>query len=97
MRIEIVSRTENKLLGRIEVKYIATHIKEKAPSREDVKAQLSANLQVPKELIIIDHSNTEFGRSVTEGYAKVYKTKEAAMKLEPDYLLLRNGLIEKKE
>ncbi len=97
MRIEITKKVENKLLNRTEVNYVVTHVKEKAPTREDMKAQLSANLQVPKELIVIDHAYTKFGKSVTEGYAKVYKTKEAAIKLEPDYLLYRNGLKEKKE
>lgn len=97
MRIEIISKEENKLLNRTEVKYLVNHVKEKTPTREEMRNQLSANLQVPKELIVIDHANTKFGKSVTEGYAKIYKTKEAAVKLEPDYLLYRNGLKEKKE
>ncbi|MCW6158852.1 MAG: 30S ribosomal protein S24e [Thermoplasmatales archaeon] len=92
MKIEIESREENKLLNRIEVKYKALHAKEKTPSREEARTQIAANLQVAKELVIIDYQKSKFGRSYTEGYAKIYKSKEDAMALEPDFLLIRNGL-----
>lgn len=92
MRIEITSREENKLLNRVEVTYRAIHPKEKTPSKEESRSQLAANLQVPKELIIIDFQKSRFGKNYTEGYAKIYKTKEEAIALEPDYLLIRNGL-----
>jgi small subunit ribosomal protein S24e len=92
MRIEITNREENKLLNRVEVRYKAVHSKEKTPSREESRNQLAANLQVPKELVIIDYQKSKFGKNYTEGYAKVYKTKEEAMALEPDFLLIRNGL-----
>ncbi|MCL6002508.1 MAG: 30S ribosomal protein S24e [Candidatus Thermoplasmatota archaeon] len=92
MKIEIESREENKLLNRIEVKYKALHAKEKTPTREEARAQIAANLQVAKELVIIDYQKSKFGKSFTEGYAKIYKSKEDAMALEPDFLLIRNGL-----
>ena len=92
MKIEIESREENKLLNRIEVRYRAIHAKEKTPSREEARNQIAANLQVPKELVIIDYQKYKFGKNYTEGYAKIYKTKEEAMALEPDFLLIRNGL-----
>lgn len=96
MRIEILSRQENKLLSRTEVRYKAIHIREKVPSRSESRDQLAANLQVAKELVVIDSQKPKFGRNFSEGYAKVYTTKEAAMSLEPDYILIRNGLKEKK-
>ncbi len=92
MRIEIESRDENKLLNRMEVRYRAVHPNEKTPSREEARGQLAANLQVPIELVIIDFQKSKFGKNFTEGYAKIYKTKEEAMALEPDFLLIRNGL-----
>lgn len=96
VRIEIVSKEENKLLDRVEVTYKAIHQNEKIPSREEARKQLAANLQVPQELIVIDHQEPKFGRNYAEGYAKIYKTREAAIALEPDYILIRNGLKEKK-
>jgi len=38
--------------------------------------------------------NSEFGKTETMGYAKVYKTKEAAMKYEREEILIRNKLKE---
>jgi len=92
MKIEIESREENKLLNRIEVRYRAVHPNATTPSREEARSQLAANLQVPMELVIIDFQKSIFGKNFTEGYAKIYKTKEEAMALEPDFLLIRNGL-----
>ncbi len=92
MKIEIESREENKLLNRTEVHFRVIHPKEKTPSREETRNQIAANLQVQKELVIIDNQKSKFGKNFTEGYAKVYRTKEEAMALEPDFLLIRNGL-----
>ena len=88
MKIEIESREENKLLNRTEVRYRAIHAKEKTPSREEARDQIAANLQVPKELVIIDYQKSKFGKNYTEGYAKIYKTKEEAMALEPSVPLI---------
>jgi small subunit ribosomal protein S24e len=38
---------------------------------------------------------SEFGKMETFGYAKVYKTKDAAMKYEREHILVRNKLKEK--
>jgi small subunit ribosomal protein S24e len=92
MKIEIESREENKLLNRVEVHYRAVHSKEKTPSREETKKQIAANLQVPMELVVIDFQKSKFGKHFTEGYAKIYRTREEAIALEPDFLLIRNGL-----
>jgi small subunit ribosomal protein S24e len=92
MKIEIESREENKLLNRVEVRFRVVHTKEKTPAREETKKQIAANLQVPAELVVIDYQKSKFGKHYTEGYAKVYRTKEEAMALEPDFLLIRNGL-----
>ncbi len=95
MEIEIVSKEENELLDRIEVTFKAVHAKEGTPQRDAVREKLSALLKAPKERVIVDSMNSEFGRMETLGYAKVYKTKEAAMKYEREHVLVRNKLKEK--
>ncbi len=96
MNIQITRKDENKLLRRMEVEFVVLHQKEKAPSREESRGQLASNLQVAKELVIIDNQKTKFGKSYTVGYAKVYQSKDDAIALEPDFILIRHGLIEKK-
>lgn len=95
MEVEIVSKKENQLLDRTEVTFKAVHAKEGTPQREAVRDKLSALMKAPKERIIVDSMDSEFGKTETVGYAKVYKTKEAAMKYEREQILVRNKLKEK--
>ncbi len=95
MEVEVVSKKENVLLDRTEVKFKAMHPKEGTPQREAVRDKISAMLKAPKERVIVDAMDSEFGKTETFGYAKVYKTKEAAMKYEREEILVRNKLKEK--
>ena len=96
MEVEIVSKKENVLLDRTEIKFKVAHPKEGTPKREDVRDKISASVKAPKERVIIDAMDSEFGTTMTVGYAKVYKTKEAAIKFEREEILVRNKLKEKK-
>ena len=95
MEIEIVTKEENQLLDRTEITFKAVHPKEGTPQREAVRDKLSALLKAPKERVIVDGMNSEFGKMETVGYAKVYKSKEAAMKFEREHVLVRNKLKER--
>lgn len=95
MEIEIVSKKENELLDRTEVTFKASHPKEGTPQREAVREKLASMLKAAKERVIVDSMDSEFGKMETVGYAKVYKTKESAMKFEREYVLVRNKLKEK--
>lgn len=95
MEVEIVSKKENALLDRTEVRFKAVHPKEGTPKREDVRDKISSLVKAPKERVIVDSMDSEFGKTETIGYAKVYKTREAAMKYEREQILVRNKLKEK--
>jgi len=83
------------LLDRTEVKFKAVHAKEGTPQREVVREKLAAVLKATKERVIVDSMDSEFGKTETIGYAKVYKSKDAAMKYEREHVLVRNKLKEK--
>jgi len=95
MEIEIISKKENELLDRTEVRFKAVHAKEGTPQREAVREKIAAMLKAAKERVIVDSMDSEFGKMETTGYAKVYKTKDAAMKYEREHVLVRNKLKEK--
>jgi small subunit ribosomal protein S24e len=95
MEVEIVDKKENQLLDRTEVTFKASHAKEGTPQREAVREKLASMLKATKERVIVDSMDSEFGKSETFGYAKVYKNKEAAMKFEREHVLVRNKLKEK--
>lgn len=97
MEIKIVEKKENPLLHRTEVKFVISHPKNKTPSREDVRNLISANLNAEKNRVILEYMHTPFGSNETSGYVKIYDSLDKAKKIEPDYILLRNKLIEKKK
>jgi len=96
MELEIEGKRENQLLSRIEVTFTATHNAEPTPKRDQVRDELAKQLKVTKDRVVVDYMQSSFGMGATEGYAKVYKSKEDALKLESEYVLIRNGLAQKK-
>ena len=97
VNLEIVQKKENALLKRTEVTFRVTHPKEKTPQRGAVRDKLAASVTGKKEGIVIDYMRSRFGSATTVGYAKVYESAEAAKKMEPLHVLVRNGLAEKKK
>ena len=95
MDLEIISKEQNKLLERTEVRFKTAHAGEGTPQRDVVREKLASMLKVAKERVIVDSMRSEFGRMETIGYAKVYDTKEAAVKYEREHILVRNKLKEK--
>ncbi len=95
MEIEILSKKENELMERTEVMFKAVHPKEGTPQREVVREKVAGMLKAAKERVIVDSMDSEFGKTETIGYAKVYKNKEAAMRYEREPILVRNKLKEK--
>lgn len=96
MKIDIISKNENKVMDRVEVNFKADHDGEATPSRDAVRTALAGAMGVPKERIIVSDMGSKYGVGVTDGYAKVYSDNESAKKFEKNYLLVRNGLAEKK-
>jgi small subunit ribosomal protein S24e len=90
MDVEIVSKYENKLLNRTEVRFKANHATEKTPGRDQVREALAKTLGGNKDTIVVDEMHSSFGKPETLGYAKVYGSVEAAKKLEPRHLQIRN-------
>ncbi len=97
MELEIKNKRENPLLNRIEVQFIVSHPNSPTPKRDHVRDELSKAMKVPKDHVIVDNMKSSFGVHDTKGYAKIYPSKEEAMKIERDYLLKRNKLQEKPE
>lgn len=96
MDIVVVSKRDNILLGRTEVRFRIVHSKEKTPDRDSVREKLAAILNEKKDTVIIDSMHSQFGKPESLGYAKVYKTKEKAMRVERSRTLVRNKLKERK-
>lgn len=97
MELEIQETKENTLLNRTEVHFVLHHPNSPTPKRDNVREELSKALKVPKDRVIVDNMAPSFGVHDTKGYAKIYPSKEIALKIEREYLLKRNKLVEKQE
>lgn len=94
MQLEVVTRKENPLLKRVEVRFKAIHKAEPTPTRDALRAFLAKELNATKDIVVIDSQASTFGRYETHGYAKVYKSKEEALAVERKHILIRNKLME---
>ena len=97
MEIEIQSKNENLLLGRIEVRFLINHEGEGTPKRELIRSELAEKLNAKKETVMVNYMRSSFGTRKTIGYAKIYKSIEDAKAAEADPILKRNGLGTKKK
>ena len=88
MEIEIENKKDNRYLRRIEVRYKINHEGGRTPRRGEVKKLLARELEKSENLIAIDFINTEYGKNVSGGYAKIYDDEES-MKIEREHILKR--------
>ncbi|ASA76794.1 MULTISPECIES: 30S ribosomal protein S24e [unclassified Thermococcus] len=97
MEIKVTEIKENKLLGRKEIYFDVIHEGEATPSRADVKGKLVAMLDLDPETVVVQYIRSYFGSRVSKGYAKAYESKERMLYIEPEYVLIRDGIITKEE
>ncbi|ASJ08431.1 30S ribosomal protein S24 [Thermococcus siculi] len=97
MEIKVTEIKENKLLGRKEIYFDVIHEGEPTPSRADVKGKLVAMLDLDPETVVVQYIRSFFGSRVSKGYAKAYESRERMLYIEPEYILVRDGLIQKEE
>ncbi len=92
MEIELTDRRSNPLLKRSEVQFAVNHASKPTPTRAEVRAALAQTLNVPSDRIVIERMAAKFGTARTVGEAMVYETKDVALEVVREHILLRNGL-----
>ena len=95
MGVKIVSKKENPLFKRKEVKFTVVHSQSKTPERLDIKRLLASELQVSDKLVFIKRMDTMTGTNTTVGEANAYETEAQAKLIEPKYITKRNSPPEK--
>jgi small subunit ribosomal protein S24e len=96
LKLEIVSKNENKLMDRVDVMFKAAHVGEATPNRDAVRTALAGAMGVNKDRVVVSKMASRYGLGESDGYAKVYSSVDSAKKYETNFLLVRNGLAEKK-
>ena len=92
MKMEITKKVQNPLLKRTEIYFVLDHAGEATPSRGAVVEEIVKQTKAAKDTIVIDNIESIYGNGKSNGYVKVYESKEAALEFESDYLLKRNGI-----
>ena len=93
MKIEILNEKENPLLERKEMEFKVIHDKG-SPKLDEVRKKISANLNLKNDFFVIHGLHSTYGMSESEGFLKIYETKERMEQIENKYVLIRNGLME---
>lgn len=96
MKLKITEKKEKPLLEREEVRFEAEHENAPTPSRFEVLKELSSELGVSGNLIIIEKVATPHGRQTASGIARVYKSEESLKEFEPEYLIKRGEVSKEK-
>jgi small subunit ribosomal protein S24e len=95
MELKILSKKENPLLKRKEVKFRVEHTQGKTPTRLDIKRSIASELQVSDKLVFVKRMHTMTGTSIAVGDANAYESAEQAKLIEPAYIIKRNSPPEK--
>ena len=82
MDIKIVTKTENKLFSRTEVKFEVKHNNEATPKRKDIIKYFSVKLKKPVENIIIKNIMSNFGYSNSNGLVYAYDSVDKLKEIE---------------
>lgn len=92
MKMEINEKKENPLYQRVEVYFTIDHNGEPTPGRNAVAEEVAKAVKSKRDCVVVASVESMYGIGKSKGYAKVYDSKEAALKLEKEYLLKRNGI-----
>ena len=96
MELEIAEKNDNPLLHRQEIQIVIKHENKGTPMRKEVIQNLSEQLKAKKDLIVIDHLKNKYGKTETQGYAKIYANIESLNRIETKPSIARQKPSEKK-
>ncbi|MHA1615999.1 MAG: 30S ribosomal protein S24e [Candidatus Njordarchaeales archaeon] len=97
LKVEMLSKFENKLLFRTEYRFRVVHDAQGTPSRKIVKETIAKLLNIPEDLVVIRNIKTPFGVNESIVEAFVYDSREKMLEIEPKHILIRNGILKEKE
>ncbi|MCL5122797.1 MAG: 30S ribosomal protein S24e [Candidatus Marsarchaeota archaeon] len=88
MEIKVIEEVDNKLLGRKEIKFLATY-EDRTVSIDEAKTEICKKLGLKPENTIINRIDQRFGLRQSEIRAYSYRDKEAKDRYERKYLTKR--------
>ncbi|MFH1377070.1 MAG: hypothetical protein ABIH25_05535 [Candidatus Woesearchaeota archaeon] len=80
--MKILEKNQSELIARTEIIAEVEHTAKPTPSEETIKENLSKELKIEKDLIIIKHIFSKFGEGKSKIIAYTYKDKETLKRVE---------------
>jgi small subunit ribosomal protein S24e len=90
MEIDIKEQVENPVLNRTEIHFDCIYQGESTPKVLEIKNRLVAQLDVDKNLLVVDNVKPSFGEGKANGYAKLYDSEEKLVQIEKQHVLEKN-------
>lgn len=95
MELKVLEERPNPLLKRTEYRFEITHATAATPTREEVRAELSKQLRVPKDRLVVERMHARYGIASSRGEAMAYLDAHAVTTIVRSHILVRNKLKEK--
>ncbi len=95
MELKILEERSNPLLKRTEYRFEITHAEAPTPTIDQVRGELSKQLKVPKDRLVVERMHARFGAPQSRGEALAYKDAASVLAISREHILVRNGLKEK--
>ncbi len=92
--VKVVERRRNELLKRVEY-LLEVANQSGTPSRSELRKLLSTVLDAKEDNLVLVKVLTPAGRNWTRVVARLYDSRTQLMKVEPKYLLIREGFLER--
>ena len=91
MEVKIVSRKENPLLKRREIRFQVEHDQAgSTPPRLEIRKAVANALELDANLVFVKKLETKTGMQTAIGAANIYDSIEQAKLIEPEYIIKRN-------
>ncbi|MCQ2056139.1 MAG: 30S ribosomal protein S24e [archaeon] len=92
MKIKIEEKKDNVLFKRTEICFTIDHDGESTPGKTAVAEDIAKQMKVKKDQVVLGSINSVYGNGKSKGCARIYTSKEDAQKVEPEFILKRNGI-----
>ncbi len=92
MKSEILSEIENNVIGRTEYCFLIS-FEGATPSKQKIREELKVKVGTSPDLFVIRKIEPLAGRKAIKVYVHSYSDSETLRRVEPLYILKRNGLI----
>ncbi len=89
--LHVTRERTNKIIGRIEIFGVVTHMGKGTPTRAELRAALAQLYSKDPNLVVVKYIKSEYGMGRSNIKVHIYDDEERLRLFEPEYILKRGG------